>query len=91
MTAVLPDIDQMPDLDAAVPCECPGNGDDGCPDEAEVLTWNSPCGHEQEALCKPCAAGVRDMIIEEGCANCGGPIICDVCDADIEDLGFRAL
>lgn len=91
MTAVLPDTDQMPDLDAVVPCECSGHEGDGCPTEAEVLTWNSPCGHEPEALCEPCAAGTRGMVLEEGCANCGGPFSCDVCGADIEDLGFRAL
>lgn len=91
MTAVLPDIDQLPDLDAVVPCECPGHGDQGCATEAEVLTWNSPCGHEQETLCEPCALGARIMVLEEGCASCGGPFSCESCDADIEDLGMRTL
>lgn len=91
MTAVLPDTDQLPDLDATIACECPGHGDAGCDGEATVLAWDLPCGHEQETLCAPCAEKVRVLVREENCPSCGGSFSCEVCDSDIDDIGTRSL
>lgn len=89
MTAAALDIrtDQLPDLDAAVACECPHH-EGGCPDEATRLTWDMPCGHEQEALCQACTQDVVALVRDE---DCGVVVVCDSCDSPVSDIGIRQL
>ncbi|TLP98620.1 hypothetical protein FEF26_04275 [Nesterenkonia salmonea] len=90
MTVILDETEQLADLDAKVPCECPlpGHGD-GCEEEAEFSVV-LPCGHCHELLCRPCT----DMCVESieaGCPDCGGPLSCRVCKAVIERLVVRPI
>lgn len=91
MTAILPEVTDLPDLDAAVPCECPGegHGDEGCQSEAKYRAAY-PCGHQAELLCGKCTSDIL-LMIADGCPDCDGPYYCQDCDEPIEHLDMRPL
>lgn len=91
MTATMIETVELPDLNTALPCECPGDahGPDGCEREAAYRVAN-PCGHQAELLCGPCTSDIL-RIVADGCPNCDGWLLCPDCGEDVDHMEVQPI